>query len=165
MFGPAITLLCILLPYGHADLHLRQRHDENAALAIHLLEQEKLRSGYNNVTEDPFAEGNEEPIYDKIDMCFGDCDEHSDCDDGLFCFHRDLEDPFVPGCTEEENPGLGTTNSVCIAQLPDDAWKRTEPVKSTRNLLARCRGDVSWQPNALEALENYEGLTLSLVHV
>jgi len=81
----------------------------------------------------------------KIAQCFGDCDSDSYCEEGLICYHRDIDDEDdqlpVPGCSALENPEINTTNSVCVRpeQIPVHAVGRTAPVR--RNLLNLCRGD------------------------
>ena len=87
----------------------------------------------------------EPPVTSKIAQCFGDCDSSEHCQDGLVCYHRDVDDlddaEDVPGCSENDNPDIHTTNSVCVTpeNLPSHAVSRSAPVR--RNLLGLCRGD------------------------
>ena len=103
-------------------------------------EETQLRK---RVPEDRAAVLELEPI--KIARCFGDCDSSDNCEEGLVCYHRDLDDADdsvpVPGCSESDNANIHTTNSVCVTpdNLPRHAVSRTAPVR--RNMLSLCRGD------------------------
>lgn len=103
-------------------------------------EETQLRK---RVQDDRVAVLELEPI--KIAQCFGDCDSSDHCEEGLVCYHRDLDDADdsvpVPGCSESDNADIHTTNSVCVTpdNLPRHAVSRTAPVR--RNLLGLCRGD------------------------
>lgn len=86
-----------------------------------------------------------EPPINRIAQCFGDCDSSENCQEGLVCYHRDLDDLDdsmpVPGCSESDNPDIHSTNSVCVTpdNVPPHAVSRSTPVR--RNLLGLCRGD------------------------
>ena len=110
--------VCALPFVAAEEPHLRKRVQEDAAVSL---------------------------VFEKIAQCFGDCDSSEDCQEGLVCYHRDIDDADdtvpVPGCSESENPHIHTTNSVCVTpdNLPRHAVSRTAPVR--RNLLSLCRGD------------------------
>lgn len=49
--------------------------------------------------------------------CQGDCDSDNDCSEGLFCYHRDGNEP-VPGCLGGENDTSRTDYCTAIVPVP-----------------------------------------------
>ncbi|CAB9527247.1 receptor-like protein kinase [Seminavis robusta] len=137
LISVALSLLSHSSTCHATELHLRKRELLEDTPTWEAVEQQALQLEYTNVTTtDGVA-----PFFDQIKECYGDCDTSSDCGEGLFCYHRDLDNPIVPGCTEQDNGHLETTNSVCVSKKYANVVgsSRVSPVR--RTLLGRCRGD------------------------
>jgi hypothetical protein len=165
-------LLALMLAGGVNAQALRKREEEDAVVAVN----DKINDVENDSPSleltlgqvqidydvDPKDKGEDHHLLvqgywdpeEKIAMCFGDCDSDFDCEDGLFCFHRDLDNMMeqeVPGCSEDDNYHLNTTNSVCVSELPPGyqdptmitlkGTRRRRTTTNTRKLMGECGGD------------------------
>jgi hypothetical protein len=147
----AIWVIALLLVSDcHGQEQLRKRQLLETTPLKSQQQRQTILLDYKNFTN----------VDSKIRQCFGDCDSSKDCQDGLICYHRDLDDDRVPGCSNKNNANLNTTNSVCIPHqqpqqqppnnmddnllLKDHFTTTTRPVvPRRRNLqkLGKCQGD------------------------